>query len=54
MNRPHEHGDHAAENGRSEQRILSMTPDGAASASIDAVLHQRIDAGSVDRLEGIE
>jgi ketosteroid isomerase-like protein len=43
MNPVHEHGGPAADSGRPEQRILSMTPERAASASIDSILHQRID-----------
>jgi ketosteroid isomerase-like protein len=33
----------AGDGRRSEQRILSMTPDGNTLSSIEAVLHQRID-----------
>lgn len=44
MNESGEHAGRAAgEARRSEQRILSMTPDGNALSSIEAVLHQRID-----------
>jgi len=45
MIQPAEHEEQApVEGNRSEQRILSMTPHGKSASSIEAVLHQRIEA----------
>ena len=45
MNQPGEQVGQAPDEGKgSEQRILSMTPHGKSASSIEAVLHQRIEA----------